>query len=89
MSPVAHSRFTRAGVTLIVEDIALEWRDIDFPAGNMRVWRSSWFAVVGTTKGGRARTVPITRRLAATLEAQLQDRSTLVFWTKAAVGATA
>jgi integrase len=63
------------------EIIALEWKDIDFAAANLRVWRSSWFGVVGTTKGGRARTIPMTRRLAATLEAHRHDRSTLVFCT--------
>lgn len=50
------------------EIIALEWADLDFPAGHITVERSDWLGLVGTTKGGRARTVPMTERLKGSLE---------------------
>jgi integrase len=61
------------------EIIALEWKDVDFPSGNLRIRRSSWYGVVGTTKGGRERVVPMTRRLAAALKAVRHLRGPLVF----------
>jgi integrase len=61
------------------EILALEWRDLDFGSANLRIIRSSWKGVVGSTKGGRARVVPITRRLLTALEQQrAQQRGPLV-----------
>jgi integrase len=51
------------------EMIALEWTDIDFRRSLLHVNRSEWEEHVGTPKGGRARTVNMTSRLAAALKA--------------------
>ncbi len=51
------------------EMIALEWSDIDFRRSLLHVNRSEWEGHVGTPKGGRARTVNMTSRLAAALKA--------------------
>jgi integrase len=45
------------------EMVALEWRDIDFAKGKVCVERSAWKGQVGSTKGGRLRYVPLTKRL--------------------------
>src|SRR5205085_7495870 len=45
------------------EMVALEWSDIDFATRQICVQRSAWKGQVGTTKGGRLRHVPMTRRL--------------------------
>ncbi|HUR33131.1 MAG TPA: site-specific integrase [Vicinamibacterales bacterium] len=42
---------------------ALAWSDIDFKARKLFVSRSEWQGQVGTTKGDRMRTVPMTARL--------------------------
>ena len=54
----------------IGEAIALEWTDIDFKRRLMTVARSEWQGAVSAPKGGQSRTVPLTTRLVATLEAQ-------------------
>jgi integrase len=65
------------------EIIALEWADLDFPAGHLTVERSDWLGLVGTTKGGRARTVPMTERLKGALEElRHHRRGPRVFTTK-------
>jgi integrase len=61
------------------ESMALEWGDIDFVAGVLTVRRSTWKGVVGTTKSGRDRKVPLTERLKAALKAHRHLRSELVF----------
>jgi integrase len=47
---------------------ALEQPDIDRKAGKIVVARSEWRGEVGTTKGNRIRTVPMSRRLAEALQ---------------------
>jgi len=51
------------------EIIALEWTDIDFRRSLLHVNRAEWEGHIGTPKGGRARTVNMTSRLAAALKA--------------------
>ena len=64
------------------EIIALEWSDLDLGAGHLTVRHSDWFGLVGTTKGGRARTVPMTERLRHALTTQASQRRGLrVFMT--------
>ena len=50
------------------EMIALEWSDIDFRRSLLHVNRAEWEGHIGTPKGGRARTVNMTSRLAAAFE---------------------
>ena len=50
------------------EMIALEWTDIDFRRSLLHVNRSEWHGHIGTPKGGRARGVNMTSRLAAVLK---------------------
>jgi integrase len=49
------------------EMVALEWSDIDFAKGQVCVQRSAWKGQVASTKGGRLRYLPMTRRLASAL----------------------
>jgi integrase len=49
------------------EMIALEWRDIDLAAGQVRIERSEWRSHVTAPKSGRSRYIPLTNRLAAGL----------------------
>ena len=49
------------------EIMALEWTDIDFAKRRIRVQRSEWKGRVTVPKGGRARLVPMTTRLAQAL----------------------
>src|SRR5438105_3596335 len=49
------------------EIIALQWSDINFAAGNLVVRRSSWLGIVGTTKSGRDRRIPLSKRLTVAL----------------------
>jgi len=51
------------------EILALEWSDLDFPRTTINVQRSEWDGHVTAPKGGRSRRVPMTERLAATLQA--------------------
>ena len=62
----------------IGEIIELRWADLDFASENIAVRRSSWEGIVGTTKGGRERIVPMTRRLKGAVEKIRHSRSTLV-----------
>jgi integrase len=57
------------------EIVALEWTDIDFARQRLTVARSSWQGQVGTTKGGRSRMIPMTKRLGALLRAHRHMRS--------------
>jgi hypothetical protein len=49
--------------------VALEWTDIDFRRSFLHVNRAEWEGHIGTPKGGHARTVNMTSRLAAALKA--------------------
>jgi integrase len=48
---------------------ALEWTDVNFTKRQVCVARNDWRGHVTSTKGGRLRYVPLTRRLAAALQA--------------------
>ncbi len=63
------------------ELIALERDCLDFRAGNLTVWQSSWHGVVDRPKGGDRRTVPTTARLKAALNRARHLRGDLVFST--------
>jgi integrase len=76
------------------EMMALEWGDIDLVAGKLTVRRCAWNGIVGSPKGGRERTLPLTDRLASALRSHRHLRSELVFcrsdgsmWTKTMVDA--
>jgi integrase len=60
------------------EMVALEWKDVDLVNRQLTVSRSDWNGQVTTTKGGRSRHVPMTRRLAAALNEHRHLRSTRV-----------
>jgi integrase len=62
------------------EMIALEWSDIDLAKRQLCVQRSDWNGQVTTTKGGRLRYVPLTRRLLAALREHRHLRSTRVLY---------
>ena len=62
--------------------MALEWRDVDFWKRQLCVERSDWRGQVTTTKGGRLRYVPMTRRLASALRAHRHRRSERVLCQK-------
>ena len=64
------------------EKMALEWRDVDLTRGQIAVQRSEWKGHVTTTKGGRVRHIPLTRRLAAALRTHQHLRGTRVLGTK-------
>jgi integrase len=51
------------------EVIGLEWPDIDFGRGTLTVRRTVYRGVVGTPKGCAERTIPLTPRLKAALQA--------------------
>jgi integrase len=59
----------------IGEMLGLEWTDIDLRRRQLTVQRNEWQGVVGAPKGGQARVVPMTARLAAALEAQRNLRT--------------
>jgi integrase len=61
------------------ELIGLEWADVDFVAGKITVRRSEWRGFVGSPKGGRDRSIPMTTRLAGALRAHRHLRSERVF----------
>jgi integrase len=61
------------------EILALQWDDIDFRNGTITVLRNNWMGMVGPPKGGRARTVPLTDRLAHALKKDRHLRGHLVF----------
>jgi integrase len=67
------------------EILALRWQDVDLKAGKLTVMRTDWRGQVGSPKGGRETTVPLTARLAAALREQRHLRGSLVFcWDDAA-----
>jgi integrase len=70
------------------EILALHWEDIDFTAGVITVRRSVWRGIVGTTKSGRERKIPMTRRLARALGRLRHLRSELVWSTPEGYGMT-
>jgi integrase len=61
------------------EMVALERGDVDFLTGQMTVQRSAWKGQIGAPKNGRARHVPLTKRLSKTLREwrHLRGRSVL------------
>jgi integrase len=61
------------------EVIALQWGDVDFVANTLTVRSSSWRGIVGSTKSGRERKIPLTVRLASALKALRHLRGDLVF----------
>jgi integrase len=61
------------------ELLALEWSDLDFVMGNFTVRRSNWQGHVGSPKGGKERTIPMTQQLASVLKAHRHLRGKLVF----------
>lgn len=48
--------------------MALEWPDVDIERGRLTIARSDWKGQVTSTKGGRIRHIPLTKRLAAALQ---------------------
>lgn len=50
------------------EILALEWTNIDFSNRSLHVKRSDWRGHVTAPKGGRPRRIPLTKRLAASLQ---------------------
>lgn len=57
------------------EMMALEWSDVDLGKRQLRVCQSEWKGQVTSTKGGRLRYVPMTRRLGAALRDHRHLRS--------------
>ena len=57
------------------EMMALEWQDVDWQKRQLCVCRSEWKDQVTSTKGGRVRYVPLTRRLEAALRQHRHLRS--------------
>jgi integrase len=71
------------------EMLALTQDCVDYRAGNLTVWENDWQGNVGSAKGGERRTVPMTPRLRAALQAIRYLRGDLVLcgaggerWTK-------
>jgi len=50
------------------EATALKWSDVDEEAGVIRVVRAQWHGIVGETKTGNVRSVPLTAELAEVLQ---------------------
>jgi integrase len=48
---------------------ALQWGDFDLVAGRLTVQRTDYRGYIGSPKGGRLRTIPLTRRLVAAMKA--------------------
>jgi len=63
------------------EILALEWSDINSQAGSLTVRHSDWQGKIGSPKGGRERTVPMTETLHAALKAHRHLRGRWVFMT--------
>jgi integrase len=61
------------------EIIGLEWDDVDFRNRTLTVMRSEWQGHVGPPKGGRARTIPLTERLAEALKGEPHLRGPRIF----------
>ena len=62
------------------EIAALEWADVVFKRNVIVVERTLWQGHVTSPKGGRARTVPMTKRLAAALQELRHLRGARVFY---------
>ena len=62
------------------EMTALEWNDIDFRRNQLHVNRAQWEDHVDTPKGGKARTIPMTIRLAEALKAHRHLRGPRVLY---------
>jgi integrase len=60
------------------EMLALQWRDVNLATGLLTVERSDWKGHVTTTKGGRVRHVPLTKRLKVALETRRHLRGSRV-----------
>lgn len=61
------------------EQLAIEWRDVDFDKGNVLIRRSSSLGITGPTKSGHDRAVPMSAALAQALAALVHTRGPLVF----------
>jgi integrase len=61
------------------EQIAFEWGDIDWNSHHVIIRRSSALGVVGPTKSGKERSIPMTEDLESALRAVKHLRSHLVF----------
>ncbi|MEP6654537.1 MAG: site-specific integrase [Myxococcales bacterium] len=61
------------------ELLALEWGDVDLKARLLTVMRSDWRGQIGSPKGGRARKIPLTDRVAVALKGHRHLRGKLVF----------
>lgn len=61
------------------EQLAIEWRDVDFDEGNVLIRRSSSLGITGPTKSGHERAVPMSAALAQALAAIAHTRGPLVF----------
>lgn len=60
------------------EMLALTQDCVDYRSGNLTIWENDWHGQVGSTKGGERRTVPMTPRLRAALQAIRHLRADLV-----------
>ena len=58
---------------------ALRWCDIDFRHNKITIRQALWRSELGSPKGGRERTIPMTKRLAATLKNQQHLKGDFVF----------
>jgi integrase len=58
---------------------ALQWGDFDLVAGRVTVQRTDYRGYLGSPKGGRLRTIPLTRRLVSALKAMRHLKSDWVF----------
>lgn len=62
------------------EILSLHQTDVDHQRGFLTVQRNDWRGQIDHPKGGRARRIPLTRRLAAALRANRHLRGTLVLY---------
>jgi integrase len=69
VSPSAHLAILLGGDAglRLGEMLALEWGDLDFARGLLRVERADWRGEVGLPKSGKPRVIPMTERLAEAL----------------------
>jgi len=58
---------------------ALQWGDLDLVAGRVTVQRTDYRGYLGSPKGGRMRTIPLTKRLVAALKAMRHLKGPSVF----------
>src|SRR4051812_49988517 len=62
------------------EATALRWSDIDEVGGAIRIERAQWHGIVGETKTGNVRTVPLTAELAEVFRDRRQTARGSVGW---------